>query len=142
MTTFVRTTLAFALSGVVLAATPALAQAQAGSDATAPTDAQVRELQKQIESLQQELDKLRSTQDPAAPGREAHCDVLHPVSRGAPTDAAHGRGMDERDRANARSDERRMAGRQDADATGDGEHRRVHAEACAVERAREPYLSR
>lgn len=66
MITFVRTTLAFVLSGVVLAAIPAFAQAQAGIAASAPTDSQVRELQKQIESLQQELGKLHATQDPAA----------------------------------------------------------------------------
>ncbi len=43
---------------------PIAALAQAQGEASAPTDAQVRELQAQIQSLQQQLDKLNTTQDP------------------------------------------------------------------------------
>ena len=59
-----RTMVALLVSGLVAVATPALAQAQSG--ASAPTDSQVRELQNQIQSLQQQLDKLKAAQDPAA----------------------------------------------------------------------------
>ena len=66
MTTPCRMVIALLVSGLVAAAAPALAQKQAQGGASAPTDAQVRELQKQIESLQQQLDKLQATQDPAS----------------------------------------------------------------------------
>ena len=65
MTVFRRAMLSVLLSGLVGAAMPALAQAPGQSGTSAPTDSQVRELQKQIESLRQQLDELHATQDPA-----------------------------------------------------------------------------
>ena len=59
-----RTAVVLLVIGLVAVATPAVAQAQGG--ASAPSDAQVRDLEKQIESLQQQLDKLKGSADPAA----------------------------------------------------------------------------
>ena len=61
MTVFRRTVLAaLLLSGLM----PVAAQAQAQGQASAPTDAQVRELEAQIKSLQQQLDQLNKAQNP------------------------------------------------------------------------------
>lgn len=65
MTVFHRNVLAALFSGIVMAAALAAAQAQAQAGTSAPTDAQVRELQAQIKSLQQQLEKLNTTKDSA-----------------------------------------------------------------------------
>lgn len=54
------------LTGLIAAVTPVLAQAPAPGGATAPTDAQVRDLEQQIKSLQRQLDELNATRDAAA----------------------------------------------------------------------------
>ena len=61
-----RTIRAALLSGLMLAVTPALAQAPAQGGTTAPTDAQVREPEQQLKSLQQQLDEINATPDAAA----------------------------------------------------------------------------
>ncbi|HXX84665.1 MAG TPA: hypothetical protein VEN29_11860 [Casimicrobiaceae bacterium] len=48
-----------------VALTPALAQPPARSEAAAPTDAELRELEQQIKSLQQQLDQINATRDAA-----------------------------------------------------------------------------
>ena len=56
-----------ALLGVFIATvTPALGQAPAQGGTTAPTDAQVRELEQQIKSLQQQLDEIKAAPNAAA----------------------------------------------------------------------------
>ena len=65
MTLLQRTIRAALLTGLLASVTPILAQApQAGT--TAPTDAQVRELEQQLKSSQQQLDEINATRDPAA----------------------------------------------------------------------------
>ena len=59
------TMIAVVLTGLMSAVTPVLAQAPAQGGTTAPTDAQVRELEQQIKSLQQQLDELNATRDAA-----------------------------------------------------------------------------
>lgn len=54
------------LTGLLPAVTAAPAQAPTQGRATAPTDVQVRELEQQIKSLQQQLDQMNATRDPAA----------------------------------------------------------------------------
>lgn len=54
------------LTGLLSAVTPVLAQAPAQSGATAPTDSQVRELERQIKSLQQQLDEIKAAPNAAA----------------------------------------------------------------------------
>ena len=66
MITLRGSTLAVVLGGIVAAGAPALAQPPAQSGTSAPTDAQVRELQEQVKSLQQQLDELDATKDPAS----------------------------------------------------------------------------
>lgn len=61
-----RTMRAVLFTGFMAAMTPLLAQAPAQGSATAPSDAQVRELEQQIKSLQQQLDELNATRDTAA----------------------------------------------------------------------------
>lgn len=61
-----RTVLTALLTGFIAAVTPVLAQAPAQGSATAPSDAQVRELEQQIKSLQQQLNELNATRDTAA----------------------------------------------------------------------------
>lgn len=66
---FVRKTLfATLLTGLVAGTTPILTQAQAQAlvGATAPTEAQVRELEQQLQSLQQQVDQINATRDTAA----------------------------------------------------------------------------
>jgi hypothetical protein len=65
MTTWLGTIHAALLSGLILAVTPALAQAPPQGETTAPTDAQVRELKQQLKSLQQQLDEINATRDAA-----------------------------------------------------------------------------
>jgi hypothetical protein len=65
MATFDRTLLAAVMGGFVAIAPNALAQPKSQGEVKAPTDAQARELQQQIQSLQAELDQLRTAQDPA-----------------------------------------------------------------------------
>jgi len=60
MTTSHRTLLAALLIGLCA---PPFAQAQAQGAASAPTDAQVRELQQQVETLQKQLDDLNAATD-------------------------------------------------------------------------------
>ncbi len=60
------TMFALFLTGLISGLTPVLAQAPPQGGTTAPTDAQVRELEQQIKSLQQQLDELNATRDPAA----------------------------------------------------------------------------
>ena len=64
MTTHTRIIPAALLAVLVAAAIPVLAQAPTQRDSVAPTDAQVRELAQQIDSLQREVDALRATSDP------------------------------------------------------------------------------
>jgi hypothetical protein len=66
MTILYRTVLTALLTGFIATVTPVLAQAPAQGSATAPSDAQVRELEQQLKSLQQQLDDLNATRDPAA----------------------------------------------------------------------------
>ncbi len=61
MTVIRRTVLAALLIGLM----PVAALTQAQGQASAPTDSQVRELEAQIKSLQQQLDDLNKTQAPA-----------------------------------------------------------------------------
>jgi polyhydroxyalkanoate synthesis regulator protein len=62
-----RQTLFFVLlTGLVPTVTPVVAQTPAKSQTTAPSDAQVRELQEKIKSLQKQLDELNSAKDAAS----------------------------------------------------------------------------
>lgn len=67
MTMLHRTALAALLTGLMAVGPPVLAQAQAQAPAvmSAPTDAQVSELQQQVEALQKQLDQLNATSDAA-----------------------------------------------------------------------------
>lgn len=60
------TMFALFLTGLLSAVIPVQAQAPAQGGSTAPTDAQVRELEQQIKSLRQQLDELNATRDAAA----------------------------------------------------------------------------
>lgn len=67
MTTMLhKAALAALLTGLMSVGAPVLAQAQAPAAASAPTDAQVGELQKQVETLQKELDQFNATPGAAA----------------------------------------------------------------------------
>ena len=61
-----RAALAVLLGGLISVGTPVFAQAPTQAATSAPTDAQVRELEQQIKSLQQQLDEMKATRDPAA----------------------------------------------------------------------------
>ena len=65
MTTMQGAMRAVLLAGLLAVVSPILAQAPQGGT-TAPTDAQVRELEQQLKSLQQQVDELSATRDPAA----------------------------------------------------------------------------
>jgi len=65
VTIFHRSGFAALLAGIAVAAGLTAADAHAQGGTTAPTDAQVRDLQAQVQSLQQQLDKLKATRDPA-----------------------------------------------------------------------------
>ena len=54
------------LTGLVSAVTPVLAQAPAQGGITVPTDAQVRQLEQRIKSLQQQLDEIKAAPNAAA----------------------------------------------------------------------------
>lgn len=54
------------LSVFITTVAPALAQAPAQGEITAPTDAQVRELEQQVKSLQQQLDEIKAAPNTAA----------------------------------------------------------------------------
>jgi hypothetical protein len=60
------TILTVLLTGLICSVSPALAQAPAQGGTTAPTDAQVRELEQQIKSLQQQLDEIKAAPNAAA----------------------------------------------------------------------------
>lgn len=66
MTLLRKTLLAVLLAGLVPALTPVVAQTPPNSEAAAPTDAQVHELEQQITSLRRQLDELNSTKDAAS----------------------------------------------------------------------------
>lgn len=66
MTILFRTIHAALLSGLIAAVTPALAQVPAQSGTTAPTEAQVRDLEQQLKLLQKQLDEINTTRDAAA----------------------------------------------------------------------------
>lgn len=53
------------LSLLILTATPVLAQTPVQGETTAPTDTQVREFQRQIKSLHQQLDEIKAAPDAA-----------------------------------------------------------------------------
>lgn len=65
MSTFRSALLATLFSGFVSATLSAFAQAPTQGGARAPTDLQVRELEQQLKSLQQQLDELNTTHDAA-----------------------------------------------------------------------------
>lgn len=54
------------LSLLIITVTPVLAQAPVQGQSAAPTDAQVRELEQQIKSLQQQLDEIKAAPNAAA----------------------------------------------------------------------------
>jgi hypothetical protein len=64
MKTFSRRICAALLGCLIASVTPTFAQAPGGT--TAPTEAQVRELEQQIRSLQQQLDQINASRDTAA----------------------------------------------------------------------------
>lgn len=66
MFTMRRTLILVLLTGLIAAVTWVVFQTPAMGQATAPSDAQVRELQDKIRSLQQQLDDLNSAKDPAS----------------------------------------------------------------------------
>lgn len=66
MITVRRTLILVLLTGLIAAVAWVVFQTPARSQATAPSDAQVRELQHKIKSLQQQLDELNSAKDAAS----------------------------------------------------------------------------
>jgi hypothetical protein len=63
--TIVRIALATVLTAFGVATTPLLAQAPAPSATASPTDAQIRELQQQVQSLQRQLDEIKAAPNAA-----------------------------------------------------------------------------
>lgn len=66
MTNLLKTAFTALLFGSMSVGSTVSAQAQAPASAPAPTDAQVGELQKQVETLQKQLDQFKATPDAAA----------------------------------------------------------------------------
>jgi hypothetical protein len=66
MTALTRSIRAALLGGLMAAVVPTIAQAPARDGTTVPSDTQVRELEQQIKSLQQQLDEINATRDAAA----------------------------------------------------------------------------